>query len=132
MTAVLLSALLLCIALLTHADTRDPTECYTRVPAGADGIGKRYIDRDLAGVLGWQGSIIGATLKRRESPMPRPNGDTPGTGARLFELCMLHIFTEDPRTGGCGWRARRSQKLISRVTLEAPSSAALPDHDRHA
>jgi len=61
--ATLLSALLLCTATLTHADARSPTERYTRVPAGADGIGKRYMGRDIAGVMGWQGA---AWLEREE------------------------------------------------------------------
>jgi precorrin-6B methylase 2 len=36
---------------------------YTRVPAGPDGIGKRYMGRDIAGVMGWQGA---AWLEREE------------------------------------------------------------------
>lgn len=40
-----------------------PTERYTRVPAGADGIGKRYMGRDISGVMGWQGA---AWLEREE------------------------------------------------------------------
>jgi len=50
------------------ADTGRPTatvaaERYTRVPAGADGIGKRYMGRDISGVMGWQGA---AWLEREE------------------------------------------------------------------
>ena len=59
----MLGALLLCRTLLTHADARNPTERYIRVPAGADGIGKRYMGRDLAGVMGRQGA---AWLEREE------------------------------------------------------------------
>ena len=55
-TATLLGALLLSTATLTHADTRNPAERYARVPAGADGIGKRYMGRDIAAVMGWQGA----------------------------------------------------------------------------
>ena len=58
-----LGVLLLCAATLAHADARSPTERYTRVPAGADGIGKRYMGRDIAGVMGWQGA---AWLEREE------------------------------------------------------------------
>ena len=46
-----------------HADARYPAERYVRVPAGADGIGKRYMGRDIAGVMGWQGA---AWLEREE------------------------------------------------------------------
>ena len=61
--AFVLGALLLCMAGLTHADARNPSERYSRVPAGADGIGKRYMGRDIAGVMGWQGA---AWLEREE------------------------------------------------------------------
>jgi len=63
LAALVLSMLLLCIATLTHADAHDPTERYARVPAGSDGIGKRYMGRDIAGVMGWQGA---AWLEREE------------------------------------------------------------------
>ena len=36
---------------------------YSFVPAGPDGIGKRYLGRDIAGVMGWQGA---AWLEREE------------------------------------------------------------------
>ena len=36
---------------------------YTSVPASADGIGKRYMGRDIASVMGWQGA---AWLEREE------------------------------------------------------------------
>ncbi len=63
LTAAVLSALLLCMATLTHAESGTATDRYTRVPAGADGIGKRYMGRDIAGVMGWQGA---AWLEREE------------------------------------------------------------------
>jgi precorrin-6B methylase 2 len=66
--------LLLCTATLVHAETTaadttrpavapNPEARYTRVPAGADGIGKRYMGRDVAAVMGWQGA---AWLEREE------------------------------------------------------------------
>jgi precorrin-6B methylase 2 len=63
LSATVLGALLLCMATLTHADAGNLNERYTRVPAGADGIGKRYMGRDIAGVMGWQGA---AWLEREE------------------------------------------------------------------
>jgi SAM-dependent methyltransferase len=62
-SAALWGALLLCMATWTQADTGAPGERYTRVPAGAEGIGKRYMGRDIAGVMGWQGA---AWLEREE------------------------------------------------------------------
>ena len=49
----------------SRADARalSPTERYVRVPAGADGIGKRYMGRDIAAVMGWQGA---AWLERED------------------------------------------------------------------
>jgi len=58
-----LGALLLFSSALTHADPRNPAERYTLVPAGPDGIGKRYMGRDIASVMGWQGA---AWLERQE------------------------------------------------------------------
>jgi len=62
-SATVLGALLLCMATLALADAGKPAERYTRVPAGVDGIGKRYMGRDIAGVMGWQGA---AWLEREE------------------------------------------------------------------
>ena len=39
-----------------QADSRQPAERYTQVPAGPDGIGKRYMGRDIAGLMGWRGA----------------------------------------------------------------------------
>ena len=62
-SAAVLDALLPCMATLALADASKPSERYTRVPAGADGIGKRDMDCDMAGVMGWQGA---AWLEREE------------------------------------------------------------------
>ena len=61
--ATVLGALVLCMATLAHADARSAGERYSRVPAGPDGIGKRYMGRDISGVMGWQGA---AWLEREE------------------------------------------------------------------
>ena len=45
------------------ADAPTQEARYARVPAGVDGIGKRYMGRDIAGVMGWQGA---AWLEREE------------------------------------------------------------------
>ena len=63
LVVTVLGVVLLCVATLTHADPRHPNEGYSRVPAGADGIGKRYMGRDIAAVMGWQGA---AWLEREE------------------------------------------------------------------
>ena len=63
LSAALLGALLLCMATPVLTDAGRSAERYTRVPPGADGIGKRYMGRDIAGVMGWQGA---AWLEREE------------------------------------------------------------------
>jgi 2-polyprenyl-3-methyl-5-hydroxy-6-metoxy-1,4-benzoquinol methylase len=57
------AALLMCAAAPARAEAPAVESRYTRVPAGADGIGKRYMGRDIAAVMGWQGA---AWLEREE------------------------------------------------------------------
>ncbi len=54
---------LLTLTLSAHADAETSGPRYSSVPAGADGIGKRYMGRDIAAVMGWQGA---AWLEREE------------------------------------------------------------------
>jgi precorrin-6B methylase 2 len=54
--AACIAALLLCSAAPTRAEASATEARYTKVPAGADGIGKRYMGRDIAAVMGWQGA----------------------------------------------------------------------------
>jgi len=58
--ALVLSALLSGAAI---AETTAPVERYTDTAASVDGIGKRYMGREIAGVMGWQGA---AWLERAE------------------------------------------------------------------
>jgi precorrin-6B methylase 2 len=46
---------LLLAANLTLAQQASPPG-YTSIPASPDGIGKRYMDREISGVMGWQGA----------------------------------------------------------------------------
>ena len=59
---LLLAALLLC-SLAGGWPAQAQADRYSAVPAGADGIGKRYMGRDIAAVMGWQGA---AWLERDE------------------------------------------------------------------
>ena len=59
---LLLAALLLC-SLAGGWPALAQADRYSAVPAGADGIGKRYMGRDIAAVMGWQGA---AWLERDE------------------------------------------------------------------
>lgn len=53
----------LVVCLLLSAPARGQAGVYTAMPASADGIGKRYMGREIAGVMGWQGA---AWLEREE------------------------------------------------------------------
>ena len=53
----------LCLAAPGAAWAQSPAERYSRIPVSADGIGKRYMGREIAGVMGWQGA---AWLEREE------------------------------------------------------------------
>ena len=57
------AALLVLSAAPARAEAPLAESRYTRVAAGADGIGKRYMGRDIAAVMGWQGA---AWLEREE------------------------------------------------------------------
>ena len=59
----MLGALPVCVAVLTRADARSPTGRYACEPVGAGDLGKRYMGRDLGGVMGRQGA---ARLEREE------------------------------------------------------------------
>jgi len=61
--AAWVGAVLLSTTTLVRAETAPPADRYTRTPASADGIGKRYMGREIAGVMGWQGA---AWLEREE------------------------------------------------------------------
>ena len=54
--ATLLEGLLLVAALLFPGAYGEETRLYTPVPATADGIGKSYMGRQIAHVMGWQGA----------------------------------------------------------------------------
>jgi len=49
-----LFALLLAANLTLAQQTIPPG--YVSIPASTDGIGKRYLDREISGVMGWQGA----------------------------------------------------------------------------
>ena len=53
------------LLLATHLTLAQQTATpgYISVPASADGIGKRYMDREISGVMGWQGA---AWLEREQ------------------------------------------------------------------
>lgn len=61
--AALACVVLQSTATQSRAEAPRPDTRYTSAPAGADGIGKRYMGREIAAVMGWQGA---AWLEREE------------------------------------------------------------------
>ncbi len=58
-----LCAVLMIAATAVQAQTGQSVERYSQLPASADGIGKIYMGREIAAVMGWQGA---AWLEREE------------------------------------------------------------------
>jgi precorrin-6B methylase 2 len=104
LSATVLVAVLLCVAMLTHADSAKPSERYARVPAGADGIGKRYMGRDIAGVMGWQGA---AWLEREEREREER------TDLLLTALQLKPGMVVADIGAGTGYLARRMAPAVS-------------------
>jgi SAM-dependent methyltransferase len=61
--SAVLAGLLLCASAFAQVEPVSQGPRYTRVLSSPDGIGKRYMGRDIAGVMGWQGA---AWLERAE------------------------------------------------------------------
>ena len=104
LSAMALSGLLLLTATLTHADAGNAAPRYTPVPAGADGIGKRYMGRDIAGVMGWQGA---AWLEREERQREER------TDLLLAALQLKPGMVVADIGAGTGYLARRMAPAVS-------------------
>jgi precorrin-6B methylase 2 len=76
---------------------------YQRVPRSADGIGKRYMGREIAGVMGWQGA---AWLEREEREQEE-RGDL-----LLRELQLKPGMVVADIGAGTGYYARRMAPLV--------------------
>jgi precorrin-6B methylase 2 len=76
---------------------------YQRVPRSADGIGKRYMGREIAGVMGWQGA---AWLEREEREQEE-RGDL-----LLRELGLKPGMVVADIGAGTGYYARRMAPLV--------------------
>jgi SAM-dependent methyltransferase len=76
---------------------------YTRTRAGGDGIGKSYMGRDIAGVMGWQG----AAWLEREEREKEERGDL-----LLRELNLKRGMAVADIGAGTGYYARRIAPLV--------------------
>ncbi len=76
---------------------------YRSVPRSADGIGKRYMGREIAGVMGWQG----AAWLEREERAQEERGDL-----LLRELGLKPGMVVADIGAGTGYYARRMAPLV--------------------
>ncbi len=80
-----------------------PSPGYDRVAASSDGIGKRYMGREIAQVMGWQGA---AWLERTEREQEER------TDLLLPELRLAPGMAVADIGAGTGYIARRMAKLV--------------------
>jgi len=86
---------------LTRADA--PPGRYERIAASPDGIGKRYMGREISQVMGWQGA---AWLERAEREQEER------TDLLLPELGLKPGMTVADVGAGTGYIARRMARLV--------------------
>ena len=95
-----LCALTVLTLLLSTAHSADR---YSRAPASIDGIGKRYMGREIAGVMGWQG----AAWLEREEREKEERGDL-----LMRELALRPGMVVADVGAGTGYYARRMSPLV--------------------
>jgi FkbM family methyltransferase len=100
---MLLGLLALPIVVPPFADARDAAPPYAQVRASPDGIGKTYMGREIARVMGWQGA---AWLEREEREAEeRPDLLLAGLGLKPG-MVVADIGA------GTGYHARRMARLV--------------------
>lgn len=87
----------------TAAHAQQEAERYTMVRPSADGIGKRYLGREISGVMGWQG----AAWLEREEREKEERGDL-----LLRELGLRPGMVVADIGAGTGYYARRIAPLV--------------------
>ena len=85
-------------------DAAAAADGYTQVARSADGIGKRYMGREIASVMGWQGA---AWLEREEREREE-------RGSVLLKELRLAAGMQVADIGaGTGWHARRMAPMVA-------------------
>ena len=95
--------LLLLSCLAAPAWGQQPAERYQATPPSRDGIGKRYMGREIAGVMGWQG----AAWLERDERQQEERGDL-----LLRELALKPGMAVADIGAGTGYYARRMAPLV--------------------
>jgi ubiquinone/menaquinone biosynthesis C-methylase UbiE len=100
---MMLAFALACGATAPAAQTVQPLTRYERVAPSPDGIGRRYMGREIAQVMGWQGA---AWLEREEREREER------TDLLLTELQLEPGMTVADIGAGTGYIARRMARLV--------------------
>ena len=96
-------AALLALACAAPASSADAPPAYEQKPPSADGIGKRYMGREIAQVMGWHGA---AWLEREEREREER------TDLLLTELALKPGMVVADIGAGTGYIARRMATLV--------------------
>ena len=91
------------IGLLNPAAAQKPADRYQATPPSRDGIGKSYMGREIAGVMGWQG----AAWLERDERQQEERGDL-----LLRELGLKPGMAVADIGAGTGYYARRMAPLV--------------------
>lgn len=94
---------LLCLALAGAGHAAGPAGVYQKVPPSPDGIGKAYMGREIAQVMGWQG----AAWLEREEREKEERGDL-----LLRELALKPGQDVADIGAGTGYYSRRMAPLV--------------------
>ncbi len=98
-----LIATFVCFGLATSAISNAPSNLYRKIPASLDGIGKTYMGREIAQVMGWQG----AQWLERDEREREERGDL-----LLRELALKPGMDVMDVGAGTGYYSRRIASLI--------------------
>ncbi len=102
-TIIAICAMLVSLPNFAQPAQRNSPSRYTRIPASVDGIGKQYMGREIAGVMGWQGA---AWLEREEREQEE-RGDL-----LLRELALKPGMVVADVGAGTGYYSRRMAPLV--------------------
>ncbi len=98
-----LASMVVVVTLSALSATAFAADRYTRTKASADGIGKLYMGREIAGVMGWQG----AAWLEREEREKEERGDL-----LMRELRLRPGMVVADVGAGTGYYARRMSPLV--------------------
>jgi SAM-dependent methyltransferase len=105
--AIFIGITLSCPIAFAQSPAQSQAERYQKIPASIDGIGKRYMGREIAGVMGWQGA---AWLEREEREKEER------TDLLLKELALKPGMVVADIGAGTGYLTRRMAKIVGPKT----------------